>query len=132
MFTIPPSDDVVEEEARELSRDERVHVLKLTTMWGFARRIAVDGLTPLPQKEDSVGWITLARTYDVCERLWPALQTLARRTKVAQPEEVEPLGIITVLETAEIRERFRVPLADRSGGCYGRATYASRETHNCE
>ncbi|TBU38475.1 hypothetical protein BD309DRAFT_521346 [Dichomitus squalens] len=57
------------EEARELSRDERVHVLKLTTMWGFARRNAVDGLTPLPQKEDPVGWITLARTYDVCERL---------------------------------------------------------------
>ncbi|TBU26986.1 hypothetical protein BD309DRAFT_1021809 [Dichomitus squalens] len=116
------------EEAKELSRDGWVHVLKLTTMWGFEklRRIAIDSLTPLLQKEDPVGWITLARTYEVYEWLLPALHALARRTKVLQPEEVEPLGIITVVKMAEVRESF--PLADRNGNYY--RGYATRETHD--
>ncbi|KAI1788629.1 hypothetical protein LXA43DRAFT_974680 [Ganoderma leucocontextum] len=119
------------EETMALSLDEWIHVLKLTTMWSFdsLRRVAIDNLRPLLEQEDPVQWVTLARKYEVHEWLLPSLHALARRQEALQVDEVEPLGIVTVVKMAEVRERF--PFGGNSGN-YRNAGYASRATHNFE
>ena len=75
-------------------------------MWQFARlrRVAIDNLRPLLEKEDPVRWIVLARKYDVHEWLLPSLHALARRPQAQQLNEVDSLGIVTVVKMAEVRE----------------------------
>ena len=118
------------EESKELTVDEWIFVLKLTTMWSFAklRRVAIDSLTPLLQLEDPVRWISLARKYDVHEWLFPSLHALARRTKAQQLDEVAELGIATVVKMAEVRESY-VANVNYSNN-YQRVT--TRSQHNFE
>ncbi|KAI0366808.1 hypothetical protein BV20DRAFT_951470 [Pilatotrama ljubarskyi] len=98
------------EEAEEPTMEDWISVLKLTTMWEFAslRRIAIDKLTPLVKTEvDPVRWVCLARRHNVPEWVFPSLHALARRIQALQPDEVEPLGIATVLRMAQVRESYQ-------------------------
>ena len=102
--------------------------MKLTTMWQFARlrRVAIDNLRPLLENEDPVRWIVLACKYDVHEWLLPSLHALARRPKAQQLNEVDSLGIVTVVKMAEVRESY-------TGNMAYRGQYAvSRSVHNFE
>ncbi|KAI0656888.1 hypothetical protein C8Q70DRAFT_920440 [Cubamyces menziesii] len=97
------------EEQKEPTMEDWISVLKLTAMWQFTklRRVAIDKLTPLLKAADiPVRWLGLARQYDVHEWLFPALHALARRVQPIQLEEVESLGIATVIKMAEVRESF--------------------------
>ena len=98
-------------------------------MWGFdnLRRAAIDSLRTLLETEDPVLWVTLAYKYEVHEWLLPSLHALARRQKALQIDEVEALGVVTVVKMAEVRESF--PFGGNSGY---RNSYASRATHNFE
>ncbi|KAI0739027.1 hypothetical protein C8Q80DRAFT_1203405 [Daedaleopsis nitida] len=117
------------EESKELTLEEWISVLKLTTMWRFEklRRVAIDSLTPLLQLEDPVRWISLARKYDVHEWLFPSLHALARRTKAQQLGEVADLGIATVVKMAEVRESY----VGNYNNNFQRNTF-SRSQHNFE
>ena len=97
--------------------DEWISVLKLSTMWRFARlrRAAIDGMTPLLENDDPVRRIVLARLYDVGEWLFSALHALARRAQPLQLSEVAPLGISTIIKMAEVRESFVGVGSGRSG-----------------
>ncbi len=115
----PPSSERAE---KELSVDEWVSVLKLTTMWQFPvlRKAAIDNLKPL-LGEDPVRWIGLARTYDVHEWMFPALDKLAQRREPLRLHEAELLGIATAVKMAEVREsRDRASAGSQSGSYYGR------------
>ncbi|KAI0326136.1 hypothetical protein GY45DRAFT_150028 [Cubamyces sp. BRFM 1775] len=97
------------EEQRQPTLEEWISVLKLTTMWQFARqrRVAIDRLCPLLEAANiPARWLWLARQYDVDEWLFPALHALARRTQPIQVEEAESLGIATAIKMAEVRESF--------------------------
>ncbi len=110
---------------KELSADEWISVLKLTTMWQFPvlRKVAIDNLVPLlgGQDGDAVRWIGLARTYDVHEWMFPALDKLAQRREPLRLHEAELLGIATAVKMAEVREsRNRASAGSQSGSYYGR------------
>ncbi|KAI9066996.1 hypothetical protein FKP32DRAFT_1589021 [Trametes sanguinea] len=109
----------------ELTKDEWIHTLKLTTMWGYValRKAAIYKLRPLLEDSDPVGWLCLARQYEVREWLLPALQALARRPQAIQLEEVELLGIATAIRLAEIRESY-VPPPYQSYSVSSRKTYS--------
>ncbi len=109
--------------------EEWILVLKLTTMWQFQSlcRVALDKLKLyLPHlNEDPVRWLCLARQYDVEEWLLPSLRALARRRQAIQLEEVELLGVETVVKVAEVRESFR--------GCTGEGdVHRVRSRHHAQ
>lgn len=109
--------------------EEWILVLKLTTMWQFhsLRCVALDKLKLyLPHlSEDPVRWLCLARQYDVDEWLLPSLRALARRPKAIQLEEVDLLGLKTVVKMAEVRESFR--------GCTGEGNvHRARSRHHAK
>ncbi|KAI8969401.1 hypothetical protein BD414DRAFT_503479 [Trametes punicea] len=121
-----PTDD----EQVELTMEEWIHVLKLSTIWQFTRlrRVAINKLTPLIQAaEDSVRWLSLARRYTVNEWLLPALQALAQRERALQLHEVEPLGIATVVKIAEVRESFTTCQAGHMHGYYSSTSRAQHD-----
>ena len=89
--------------------EDWISVLKLTAMWQFTklRRVAIDKLTPLLKAADiPVRWLGLARQYDVHEWLFDALYALVHRRETLRLDEVEPLGIATVMKIVEIREEY--------------------------
>ncbi len=85
-------------------------------------------LEALLEKEDPALWVTLAYKYEVHGWLFPSLHALARRQEALRMNEVEALGIGTVVKMAEVRESF--PFGKDNG--YYRNSYASRATHNFE
>ena len=82
--------------------------MKLAVMWSFGdlRRVAIDNLTPLLRNGNPVRWLLLARQYDVHEWLFDALYALVHRRETLRLDEVEPLGIATVMKIVEIREEY--------------------------
>lgn len=116
---------------QELSMEEWIHVLKLTTMWEYAalRAIAISKLTSLLNNNNEdvlVRWLCLAREYGVQQWVFPALHALARRAQAIRLEEMEPLGIATVIKLAEIRESY-VPSSYNTGY---HSVSSSRMLHN--
>ena len=113
----------------DLTFDQWVSVLKLTTMWRFTRlrRATIDKMTPMLDSVDPIRRITLARVYDVAQWLLPGLHALARRTEPLKMNEVEPLGLQTFGRMAQVRESF-VAVQGRAG-MYG---LSSRSTHDFE
>ena len=61
-------------------------------------------MTPMLTFEDPVRRIVLSRTYEVHEWLSPGLHALARRDTPLQANEVDILGIPTIIRMAEVRE----------------------------
>ncbi|OSD01463.1 hypothetical protein PYCCODRAFT_1468633 [Trametes coccinea BRFM310] len=118
---------------QELSMEEWIHVLKLTTMWECTalRAIAISKLTSLLEENNNEGvlvrWLCLAREYGVQQWVFPALHALARRAQAIQLEEVEPLGIATAIKLAEIRESY-APSSYNTG--YHSVPSSSRMVHN--
>ncbi|CDO70494.1 hypothetical protein BN946_scf184569.g37 [Trametes cinnabarina] len=108
----------VAKSVHELSTEEWVEVLKLATMWEYdkIRRIALANLTPRFEADrQSTRWLGYARRYEVREWLVPALCALARRPQAIQLDEVDDLGIETVVRMAEIREDHRMLNANTTG-----------------
>ncbi|KAI0631074.1 hypothetical protein C8Q77DRAFT_1074944 [Trametes polyzona] len=95
-------------ESIDLTTEEWVSVLKLTTRWDFSalRRVAIYKLATILSESDSVRWLCLARQFNVGEWLLESLARLARRTQALQMEEVDLLGIETVVKMAEVRESY--------------------------
>ncbi|EIN06752.1 hypothetical protein PUNSTDRAFT_25128, partial [Punctularia strigosozonata HHB-11173 SS5] len=90
----------------QLSCDEWVSVLKLSTMWQFAeiRARAVRELSAIAI--DAVRKVVLAKKFSVDQWLLPALNEIARRAKPIDVEDIEKLGLEYALKLAEVRESF--------------------------
>lgn len=97
------------EEAVALTTEEWISVLKFASKWQFfeQRRTAIQNLTLHLNDGNPAQWVCLARQCKVGEWLLPSLEALARRGKAMQLEEVESLGVETVVKMAEVRESFR-------------------------
>ena len=103
-------------EKTDLTLNEWTSVLKLSTMWCFTRlrRTAIDTMKPMLIYGDPVQCIVLSRKYEVHEWLSPGLHALARRDAPLQFDEVNVLGILTIIRMAEVRESV---INGRYGAC---------------
>lgn len=82
-------------------------VLKLSTMWNFARMREIS-LTWLHSNLnfDPALKLTVARRFDINEWLVPALNTLAQRTAPLAHRDYELLGPDWTLMLAQVRETY--------------------------
>ncbi|EIW55230.1 uncharacterized protein TRAVEDRAFT_130527 [Trametes versicolor FP-101664 SS1] len=120
------------EERVDLTMEEWVLILKLTTMWQFhgLRYVAISTLRSHLGNGDPVRWLCLARLYDVKEWMLPSLEALARRPKAMQLEDVESLGVETAIKMAEVRESYRACSGAGGYNQYNNHILCARDKYN--
>ncbi|GBE86157.1 hypothetical protein SCP_0900340 [Sparassis crispa] len=96
------------EQSEQLTSEEWISVLKLSSMWNFERirTTAIRNLSHNMQG-DPVGRLVLSKKYAIGEWMVPALNALARRTQPLQRADVDAIGLDDALKLAEVREVFR-------------------------
>lgn len=96
-----------------ISLEEWVSVLKLSSMWGFAtaRTLAITNLSQMPM--GPIEKIILAKHHDVSQWLVPALNELAQREApldMRDASQLEPVvGWDFILKVAQVREKLSQP-----------------------
>ncbi|KAH9032582.1 hypothetical protein EDB85DRAFT_1834155, partial [Lactarius pseudohatsudake] len=92
-------------EGHDLSYEQWISVLHLSTRWGFVslRKLALRSINP-PTSYDR---LVLARTYTVDHWVVPALTALCERTAPLNLDEARGMNIEDVVLVANVREDIR-------------------------
>ncbi|KAH8100407.1 hypothetical protein BXZ70DRAFT_190543 [Cristinia sonorae] len=91
----------------KLSADEWQTVLRMANMWQFQvlRNLAISRLQPVVDAMSAPEALSMARKYDVDSWLENAVDSMARRAKALNMNDVEIIGIKDTLKVAHVREQ---------------------------